>query len=100
MDEGFCIKAGGNTVEICINRALRVEYVGKLAGCLFLKIPDQVCITGTEYRVLRSFDAVLPVGDDFFVNYCDVRNVDGRADRKSTRLNSSHRCISYAVFCL
>src|SRR5437879_6852182 len=24
----------------------------------------------------------------------------GDADRKSTRLNSSHRCISYAVFCL
>src|SRR5436189_4947511 len=23
-----------------------------------------------------------------------------RTDRKSTRLNSSHRCISYAVFCL
>src|SRR5437762_7571778 len=30
-------------------------------------------------------------------------SVDGgvdRTDRKSTRLNSSHRCISYAVFCL
>src|SRR5437764_2365569 len=26
----------------------------------------------------------------------DVRELD----RKSTRLNSSHRCISYAVFCL
>src|SRR5437764_8075081 len=25
---------------------------------------------------------------------------DLRRDRKSTRLNSSHRCISYAVFCL
>src|SRR5207248_10512207 len=25
---------------------------------------------------------------------------DGTADRKSTRLNSSHRTISYAVFCL
>src|SRR5437879_7713892 len=25
---------------------------------------------------------------------------DGARDRKSTRLNSSHRCISYAVFCL
>src|SRR5437764_11145661 len=25
---------------------------------------------------------------------------DLRLDRKSTRLNSSHRCISYAVFCL
>src|SRR5437763_16737940 len=24
----------------------------------------------------------------------------GPSDRKSTRLNSSHRCISYAVFCL
>src|SRR5437763_2886072 len=24
----------------------------------------------------------------------------GITDRKSTRLNSSHRCISYAVFCL
>src|SRR5436189_4888051 len=25
---------------------------------------------------------------------------DRDEDRKSTRLNSSHRCISYAVFCL
>src|SRR5437762_8966323 len=25
---------------------------------------------------------------------------EGAEDRKSTRLNSSHRCISYAVFCL
>src|SRR5437764_10125298 len=25
---------------------------------------------------------------------------EGYQDRKSTRLNSSHRCISYAVFCL
>src|SRR5437764_6156776 len=41
---------------------------------------------------------------------CEARGVDqpllerllvcGVADRKSTRLNSSHRCISYAVFCL
>src|SRR5258708_18595407 len=26
--------------------------------------------------------------------------VDGAGDRKSTRLNSSHQIISYAVFCL
>src|ERR1017187_6368724 len=26
--------------------------------------------------------------------------VQGNPDRTSTRLNSSHRCISYAVFCL
>src|SRR5437764_4610309 len=28
------------------------------------------------------------------------RGSSGPIDRKSTRLNSSHRCISYAVFCL
>src|SRR5437879_11234465 len=28
------------------------------------------------------------------------RTVSTAPDRKSTRLNSSHRCISYAVFCL
>src|SRR5437879_11223190 len=33
----------------------------------------------------------LPSGDHFVSLY---------PDRKSTRLNSSHRCISYAVFCL
>src|SRR6266403_4332091 len=29
-----------------------------------------------------------------------LRGADGRPDRKSTRLNSSHVEISYAVFCL
>src|SRR5437879_77110 len=37
--------------------------------------------------------------------FCPQANPDalaepGNQDRKSTRLNSSHRCISYAVFCL
>src|SRR5437764_7186730 len=30
--------------------------------------------------------------------FCQPRRRE--QDRKSTRLNSSHRCISYAVFCL
>src|SRR5206468_12628682 len=30
----------------------------------------------------------------------DLRGASARADRKSTRLNSSHDQISYAVFCL
>src|SRR2546422_1042545 len=29
-----------------------------------------------------------------------VKFIDGTSDRKSTRLNSSHGYISYAVFCL
>src|SRR5437763_10640371 len=36
---------------------------------------------------------LLPQTDDFVHLFAEV-------DRKSTRLNSSHRCISYAVFCL
>src|SRR5437763_5584734 len=30
----------------------------------------------------------------------DTAGLAAHTDRKSTRLNSSHRCISYAVFCL
>src|SRR3712207_6868556 len=33
-------------------------------------------------------------------HYIDSREEDVAADRKSTRLNSSHANISYAVFCL
>src|SRR5690606_41509699 len=36
--------------------------------------------------------------NDFFVNLLDMKT--GWKDRKSTRLNSSHVKISYAVFCL
>src|SRR2546422_6415852 len=35
----------------------------------------------------------------FYVDYTD-KHGDTRIDRKSTRLNSSHGYISYAVFCL
>src|SRR5256885_4513934 len=31
---------------------------------------------------------------------CDLQGLAGFGDRKSTRLNSSHLVISYAVFCL
>src|SRR5437762_2982839 len=46
---------------------------------------------GSEERVEP---ATLRIGQAD-VPYCTVKG-----DRKSTRLNSSHRCISYAVFCL
>src|SRR2546430_7453474 len=55
--------------------------------------------TGTRQRGLQSrhFDPGLPL-------HCRVRKrqLDSQlgSDRKSTRLNSSHSQISYAVFCL
>src|SRR5437762_7970352 len=41
-----------------------------------------------EELVRHVFRKFYPLGSRFW------------EDRKSTRLNSSHRCISYAVFCL
>src|SRR5438034_8137392 len=38
------------------------------------------------------------VGAQFWAAYVPVTTID--SDRKSTRLNSSHTVISYAVFCL
>src|SRR5437762_6526774 len=49
----------------------------------------------TLFRSLTGDDVVLQVLPQF---HCGGWNV--QPDRKSTRLNSSHRCISYAVFCL
>src|SRR5207248_11168598 len=43
--------------------------------------------------------ALLP-GDDVLVAHLAYRGAHAGEDRKSTRLNSSHRTISYAVFCL
>src|SRR5947199_6636957 len=40
--------------------------------------------------------AVRPAGEQTKIDF----RPDGRRDRKSTRLNSSHLGISYAVFCL
>src|SRR5699024_12027164 len=37
---------------------------------------------------------------DHFLNICTLLCSDQQRDRKSTRLNSSHVSISYAVFCL
>src|SRR5437763_15145655 len=57
--------------------------------------------------IVYAREDVMPEGTARWLEDDDVRDVpapgEGIArgqDRKSTRLNSSHRCISYAVFCL
>src|SRR5437764_6984232 len=50
---------------------------------------------GIPRHLIQSHEQHLPLDTQA------VRAGDDRGrDRKSTRLNSSHRCISYAVFCL
>src|SRR2546430_7002760 len=55
---------------------------------LFRSEPVAVDEDGADADGSRPFDVVL------------VRITDHHRDRKSTRLNSSHSQISYAVFCL
>src|SRR2546422_9609835 len=48
--------------------------------------------------ISQQFKAGIP--SDFQVGTVDQRFKESFGDRKSTRLNSSHGYISYAVFCL
>src|SRR2546430_12541079 len=59
------------------------------------------------YRLLNcGFRLPAGAGTDAFPNFASLRGPPGlvrvyvKTDRKSTRLNSSHSQISYAVFCL
>src|SRR5438045_5062109 len=56
-----------------------------------------------EYYLTRAEDQILKVHADEIVRSvpnCETLIELGSGDRKSTRLNSSHLGISYAVFCL
>src|SRR2546426_9355284 len=64
---------------------------------LFRSIPGVAADRGSTRLVV--------VGDSFFLANAPIeldanRDFANLADRKSTRLNSSHLVISYAVFCL
>src|SRR3712207_6937656 len=63
------------------------------------RVGDDVAVGVTEAAVdARPLEAGEPAG----ATALDGMHVDARShpDRKSTRLNSSHANISYAVFCL
>src|SRR3712207_6899844 len=49
---------------------------------------------------LRRVYPALAAQHDYLARSRDARGAGLAADRKSTRLNSSHANISYAVFCL
>src|SRR5438552_7678456 len=53
-----------------------------------------ICILAMT-EIADIYDLVIPDG-----HACKNQAVIGYGDRKSTRLNSSHQIISYAVFCL
>src|SRR5437762_6648900 len=77
-------------------RSPESRAIAAMARDLFLKGEvDEVRVVATRFvnTLVQQPVAVefLPIGD---ITGIEI------PDRKSTRLNSSHRCISYAVFCL
>src|SRR3712207_7817507 len=74
------------------------SFVALLAGLLALNLVFSFATRGPEERERVPYQP-------FFVDQLregNVREISSQADsdRKSTRLNSSHANISYAVFCL
>src|SRR5437763_2987510 len=61
-----------------------------------LSLHDALPISA-HWQPKRSVQKTL---EDIYAWIIDNRGSLESIDRKSTRLNSSHRCISYAVFCL
>src|SRR5207248_11436863 len=60
--------------------------------------PAVVAVLGTFFLAQRLSDS--PLLGALLMLFTPIFLVSATTDRKSTRLNSSHRTISYAVFCL
>src|SRR5947207_3617234 len=61
--------------------------------------PGQATVLPTRARASAGLAALLNGTAGHALDYDDVAD-EIKGDRKSTRLNSSHTVISYAVFCL
>src|SRR5437762_2836467 len=77
------------TAAIRLDPSLAAAYNGR--GLAYLNRQQ-------NQAALSDFEAAVQLSPDWANPYVS-RGLAHARDRKSTRLNSSHRCISYAVFC-
>src|SRR3989454_8700076 len=88
--------------KICVVGAKDIEVdpaAGRLrANGRVVKKGQVITVDGTTGRVLLG--AVKLVEPKLGAHYTTLMAWADQRDRKSTRLNSSHLVISYAVFCL
>src|SRR5690625_1323204 len=98
-------EAAGKDLDDCLDRAALesvlavISLAGEQADVLMSRLSKDLdklasTVDGLETRVAEN-EAATPSFTGI-----DRRLADARLDRKSTRLNSSHVAISYAVFCL
>src|SRR3712207_8513944 len=82
-------------------RSTLFPYTTLFRSGVILKEPSVVAIDKTNDRVLAVGEEARQMIGRTPGNIVATRPLkDGVIDRKSTRLNSSHTNISYAVFCL
>src|SRR5690625_6499543 len=86
----------------CLKRQ-EIHTVGELAECTESDLLDirnfgQKSINEVKIKLANLNLALKDTPEDF--DPTQLEGYDAETDRKSTRLNSSHVAISYAVFCL
>src|SRR2546429_3966225 len=64
------------------------------------KVPEPAGIAPRPLRLFPEPHRVSRTAEDVEANRSSKADLPQQLDRKSTRLNSSHGYISYAVFCL
>src|ERR1035437_10870844 len=91
-----------NTTELLISFRLIDDcsklMLDKFQDCLFENDLSVLIISGSPTQ-----EDLQAAWDKIYVQYCQLSqdsSYNEVLDRKSTRLNSSHANISYAVFCL
>src|SRR2546422_7932405 len=60
-----------------------------------IKPGTRICFVERDHEIVFQ-----PVTKEYIRSVCGMLKSETSIDRKSTRLNSSHGYISYAVFCL
>src|SRR5256886_8065351 len=93
IDEIAAANGVSNKVNCLVYSHHHSDHVG--AASLFDKNVTRIGHEETRTLLLRDNDPARPPNEETFQ---DKRTLE--IDRKSTRLNSSHSQISYAVFCL
>src|SRR5437762_6107269 len=94
MSRGLHFSSEASFAEISFQKVQKLGVIDRLgqviAAAAFVTLLHVLLFSAGRQKDHRD-----PAG--FFVLLEHTARFD---DRKSTRLNSSHRCISYAVFCL
>src|SRR6266705_3764241 len=94
---------------VAVKAQVPVGGRGKAGGIKLVRTADEARkaaeqIIGMDIKGFKVplvyCEAALDIDREIYLGFTVDRDARANIDRKSTRLNSSHRTISYAVFCL